>query len=70
MRRNAWEWTVEYFLVYKFRTMRVDADSEIHRDINGSLCASRKPMSEMQATAYKLRNDPRVTRMGRDIATG
>jgi len=32
MRRNAWAWTDAFFVVYKFRTMRVDANSEIHRD--------------------------------------
>lgn len=55
------------FLVYKFRTMRVNADSEIHREYQRKLIAGHAEANVGDATkpAYKLRNDPRVTRVGR-----
>ncbi|HKP47030.1 MAG TPA: sugar transferase [Pyrinomonadaceae bacterium] len=54
------------FVVYKFRTMRLNADSEIHREyqrkfIAGDVSAN---MGDDNRPAYKLRNDPRITRVG------
>ena len=55
------------FLVYKFRTMRVDADSEIHREYQRKFIAGQPEanVGDDKQPAYKLRNDPRVTRVGR-----
>jgi exopolysaccharide biosynthesis polyprenyl glycosylphosphotransferase len=55
------------FVVYKFRTMRVDADSEIHRDYQRMFLAgdAEANVGDAQKPAYKLRNDPRITRVGR-----
>jgi exopolysaccharide biosynthesis polyprenyl glycosylphosphotransferase len=55
------------FLVYKFRTMRVDSDSEIHREYQRKFIAGQPEanVGDDKQPAYKLRNDPRVTRMGR-----
>ncbi len=55
------------FLVYKFRTMHVDADSEIHREYQRKFIAGHTDanVGNDQRPAYKLRNDPRITRVGR-----
>ena len=45
-----------YFTCWKFRSMRVDADQ-----LRGRLMAQ----NEAQGHIFKLRNDPRVTRVGR-----
>jgi Undecaprenyl-phosphate galactose phosphotransferase WbaP len=48
------------FRVWKFRTMRADAESVL-----ASYLASRPELREEWARDHKLRDDPRVTRMGR-----
>jgi exopolysaccharide biosynthesis polyprenyl glycosylphosphotransferase len=55
------------FLVYKFRTMLVDADSEIHREYQRKFIAgdAEANVGDDRRPAYKLQNDPRVTRVGR-----
>jgi exopolysaccharide biosynthesis polyprenyl glycosylphosphotransferase len=55
------------FVVYKFRTMRVNADSEIHREYQRKFIAGEADanMGDAERPAYKLRNDPRITRVGR-----
>lgn len=55
------------FVVYKFRTMRVDSDSEIHREYQRKFIAGHAEANVGNATrpAYKLRDDPRITRVGR-----
>ena len=55
------------FVVYKFRTMRMDADSEIHREYQRKFIAGHAEanVGDAKEPAYKLRNDPRVTRVGR-----
>ena len=55
------------FVVYKFRTMRVDADSEIHREYQRKFIAgdAEANVGDARKPAYKLRNDPRITRVGR-----
>jgi exopolysaccharide biosynthesis polyprenyl glycosylphosphotransferase len=55
------------FVVYKFRTMRVDADSEIHREYQRKFIAgdAAANVGDDLEPAYKLRNDPRITRVGR-----
>jgi len=55
------------FLVYKFRTMRVNTDSEIHREYQRKFIAGHAEanVGDANKPAYKLRNDPRITRVGR-----
>ena len=55
------------FVVYKFRTMRVDADSEIHREYQRKFIAGHAEanVGDAQKPAYKLRDDPRITSVGR-----
>lgn len=55
------------FLVHKFRTMRVDADSEIHREYQRKFIAGHAEanVGNAKKPAYKLRDDPRITRVGR-----
>jgi exopolysaccharide biosynthesis polyprenyl glycosylphosphotransferase len=57
------------FLVYKFRTMRTDADSEIHREYQKKFIAGHAEanVGDVKKPAYKLRDDPRVTRVGRTL---
>jgi lipopolysaccharide/colanic/teichoic acid biosynthesis glycosyltransferase len=63
-------WVTEPFTLYKFRTMKVDADPTLHRDymaayLTGdeerltSLRPGRKP-----GDSYRPAHDPRVTRVG------
>ena len=55
------------FVVYKFRTMGVDADSEIHREYQRKFIAGHAEanVGDAMEPAYKLRDDPRITRVGR-----
>ena len=57
------------FVVYKFRTMRMDADSEIHRDYQRKFIAgdAEANVGDVEKPAYKLRDDPRITRVGRKL---
>jgi exopolysaccharide biosynthesis polyprenyl glycosylphosphotransferase len=54
------------FLVYKFRTMRTNSDSEIHREYQKKFIAGTADANVGDDTkpAYKLRDDPRITRAG------
>ncbi len=55
------------FVVYKFRTMRMDSDSEIHREYQRKFIAgdAEANVGDEDRPAYKLRDDPRITRIGR-----
>ena len=55
---------MEPFTVLKFRTMRADADSALHRDYVRSLIGTRPPENAPD-NLYKLVIDPRVTPVGR-----
>ena len=55
------------FLVFKFRTMRADADSDTHRQYQKAFIAGRAEANlgdEVKPT-YKLLADPRITRIGK-----
>jgi lipopolysaccharide/colanic/teichoic acid biosynthesis glycosyltransferase len=65
------EWQRCTFTCYKFRSMRVNADAELHRrfveayiagDENGMAAAQPEKQGEQR---YKLNGDPRITRVGR-----
>lgn len=55
------------FVVYKFRTMRTNADSEIHKEYQRKFIAGHAEanVGDANRPAYKLRDDPRITRVGR-----
>ena len=46
----------EAFRLYKFRTMCVDAEKRLEKLL---------PYNEMTGPAFKIQNDPRITRLGR-----
>jgi lipopolysaccharide/colanic/teichoic acid biosynthesis glycosyltransferase len=52
------------FNFFKFRTMYVDNDSEIHREYVTKLIAGGADLGQGKGV-YKLVNDPRVTTLGR-----
>ena len=52
------------FTVLKFRTMRADADSAVHREFVRSLIDG-KPEPDQHGKLYKLVVDDRITRVGR-----
>jgi exopolysaccharide biosynthesis polyprenyl glycosylphosphotransferase len=55
------------FLLYKFRTMKADADPEIHREYQRAFIAGRSEanLGDDLRPTYKLLSDPRVTRVGK-----
>ncbi len=64
-------WEEVPFTIYKFRTMRMNAKSTIHRQfIEAYITGDEARMTELQSTPasedskYKLVKDPRVTRIG------
>jgi lipopolysaccharide/colanic/teichoic acid biosynthesis glycosyltransferase len=52
------------FRIYKFRTMRSDADDEVHRAYVTSLLTDADPADGGRAGVYKLTADPRITPLG------
>lgn len=56
------------FQVWKFRSMHADADDGLHRDYVLDLLAGPSPeQGGEDEVAFKLHDDPRVTRVGRVI---
>ena len=55
------------FLLYKFRTMVMGADSELHREYQRAFIAGRAEanLGNEHKPTYKLLADPRITRVGR-----
>jgi exopolysaccharide biosynthesis polyprenyl glycosylphosphotransferase len=55
------------FLLYKFRTMKADADSELHREYQRAFIQGRAEANLGNETkpTYKLLADPRITRVGK-----
>ncbi|HKZ77298.1 MAG TPA: sugar transferase [Pyrinomonadaceae bacterium] len=55
------------FLVYKFRTMHAGVDDDVHREYQRKFIAGHDEanVGDPERPAYKLRNDPRITRVGR-----
>jgi len=58
------------FVMYKFRSMRVDADPSIHQEYVTRLIKENldpKQIKENGRNGLKMENDPRITRVGRFI---
>ena len=55
------------FLLYKFRTMKAGADSELHREYQKAFIAGRAEanIGNDNKPTYKLLADPRITRIGK-----
>ncbi len=55
------------FLLYKFRTMAANSDSELHREYQRAFIAGRAEanLGDDQKPTYKLFADPRITRVGK-----
>lgn len=66
---SAYYWRRENFPFYKFRTMKVNVDSALHKSYVQALIQNdQQKMSEIQGgetTVRKLLNDPRITKPGR-----
>jgi lipopolysaccharide/colanic/teichoic acid biosynthesis glycosyltransferase len=62
-------WEIFSFTIYKFRTMSAEAPHDLHRNFVKAFI--RNDEAKMQAinnnagTEYKIKEDPRVTRIGR-----
>jgi lipopolysaccharide/colanic/teichoic acid biosynthesis glycosyltransferase len=52
------------FIIYKFRSMVVDADPRVHEEAMNRYRLGQKLAEHSPALAYKLVADPRVTRVG------
>jgi exopolysaccharide biosynthesis polyprenyl glycosylphosphotransferase len=54
------------FVVYKFRTMHIGSDEEIHKEYQRKFIAGRAEanLGDAGRPTYKIRNDPRITRVG------
>ena len=58
----------EVFTLFKFRTMRLDTDDAIHREFTRRFIEGRlvnSAVDEKSSSVYKLKEDPRVTAVGR-----
>ena len=55
------------FLFYKFRTMRTGADDRAHREYQQKFIMGQPDtnLGEGRRPVYKMRDDPRITRIGR-----
>src|SRR6185503_12005818 len=55
------------FLLYKFRTMKAGADSQLHREYQKAFIAGRAEanVGDDSKPTYKLLTDPRITRIGK-----
>lgn len=64
-----WVWQTITFPMFKFRTMRIDSTSKLHREyISAYIAGDEEQMAEISGKkddSFKLTNDPRVTRIGR-----
>lgn len=53
------------FEMLKFRSMRIDADSDIHRQYVSRLIKGEIGQDQKEKTPLKITDDPRITRVGR-----
>jgi exopolysaccharide biosynthesis polyprenyl glycosylphosphotransferase len=56
----------QVFNFYKFRSMNIDGDENGHRETMAKVIGENKPIEQPgQAPVFKLKDDPRITPMGR-----
>jgi len=65
LRRAATEWEVTTFRVHKFRSMTSGGDDAAHQDYITAFVEGEVEESGKEGAAFKLIDDPRVTRLGR-----
>lgn len=53
------------FTFLKFRSMKAQNNTQIHREFVRKLISEQQPGAEAGKTPYKIKNDPRVTPIGR-----
>jgi lipopolysaccharide/colanic/teichoic acid biosynthesis glycosyltransferase len=58
-------WKVENFCVHKFRSMVADADQSVHQAHIKAFVEGSIQTTDMDKSKFKLKDDPRVTRIGR-----
>lgn len=58
-------WEVRKFRIYKFRSMVQDADDTLHREHIKHYVQGTLAQREAAAAAFKLGDDPRITRVGK-----
>lgn len=64
-------WVIQPFPFYKFRTMWMNTDSNLHQEyMEAYIAGDEAGMTKLQpnqgfSTSYKLNGDPRVTRVGK-----
>jgi lipopolysaccharide/colanic/teichoic acid biosynthesis glycosyltransferase len=67
---GAWTWIVQPFTMYKFRTMRMDADPSLHQTyMQAYLAGDEERLTVLrpgrkEGDSYRPAVDPRVTRVG------
>ncbi len=58
-------WEFHNFWFHKFRSMYTDADQSIHQEHIKAFVQGSLDTSEADAAKFKLKDDPRITRLGR-----
>jgi lipopolysaccharide/colanic/teichoic acid biosynthesis glycosyltransferase len=58
-------WKIENFCVHKFRSMVADADQSVHQTHIRAFVEGRIETRDADTSRFKLKGDPRVTRVGR-----
>jgi lipopolysaccharide/colanic/teichoic acid biosynthesis glycosyltransferase len=65
-RNGTTSWEIRTFSFYKFRSMYCYADPSLHKEYVERFCRGQiVTQGDSGAREFKLRNDPRVTRLGR-----
>lgn len=62
---GTWGWEICTFPFYKFRSMAQNADQSLHQAHVKAFVEGRLDASGSDGAKFKLKNDPRVTRVGR-----
>jgi lipopolysaccharide/colanic/teichoic acid biosynthesis glycosyltransferase len=55
------------FTMFKFRSMRTDMDDKVHREFVAKLIDGKTHAAGAEAGTFKMKADPRITRIGRFI---
>lgn len=59
------EWVVQNFSMFKFRSMVPNADQSLHQEMVKSYVAGKVQPDQVNGAAFKIVDDPRITRIGR-----
>lgn len=64
-RDGATRWRLQVFTLYKLRSMIVGADPRVHERHISAMASGRRTAGKADAYSIKLRDDARITRVGR-----